>query len=213
MATRRPRQAAAGFDAYVHAAFESGERGPGVDRTAIETLLAAASARPDTAFVYTSGVWVLGHQRAPADESVALNPVAHVAWRPAHERLVADAGRAGVRAVVVRPGIVYGGARGIVGDLFKDAANGLMRIVDTGDNHWPLVYDRDLGNLYLRLAMLPGAAGVYDATDDGDERVADIVDAIAGVASVRPENRRCGSPRRAPRWCRTLTRWCWISWS
>ena len=184
------RDAAAGFDAYVHAAFESGERGPGVDRTALETLIAAASARPDTALVYTSGVWVLGHQRAPVDESAALSPVAQVGWRPEHERLVTEAGRAGVRAVVVRPGIVYGGARGIVGNLFKDAANGLMRIVGTGENHWPLVYDRDLGDLYLRLATSPGAAGVYHATDDGDERVADLVEAIAGVVSVRPEIRR-----------------------
>ncbi len=184
------RTAAEGFDAYVHAAFESGERGPGVDRTAIETLVAAASARPDTVFVYTSGIWVLGHQRAPVDESAALNPAAHVAWRPERERLVIDAGRAGVRAIVVRPGIVYGGARGIVGDLFKDAANGLMRVIGTGDNHWPLVYDRDLGDLYQRLVTSPEAAGIYHATDDGEERVADIVEAIASVVPVRPEIRR-----------------------
>ena len=50
----------------------------------------------------------------------------------------------------MRPGIVYGGSRGIVADLFKDAANGLVRVVGPGDNHWPVVYDRDLGELYLR---------------------------------------------------------------
>lgn len=182
--------AAAGFDAYVHAAFESGERGAGVDKTALETLVAAAAARPGAALVYTSGVWVLGHQHTPADESAALNPVAQVAWRPDHERLVAGAARKGVRAVIVRPGIVYGGSRGIVGDLFRDAANGLMRIIGQGDNHWPLVYDRDLGDLYHRLAVSPQAAGVYHATDDGDERVSDIVEAIGTVVNVKPEIRR-----------------------
>ncbi len=184
------RDAAAGFDAYVHTAFESGERGAGVDQAAIETLVAAASARPGAALVYTSGVWVLGHQHTPADESAALNPVAQVAWRPEHERLVAEAGRHGVRAVIVRPGIVYGSARGIVGDLFRDAANGLMRIIGQGDNHWPLVYDRDLGDLYQRLVASSEAAGVYHATDDGDERVSDIVEAIGAVVNVKPEIRR-----------------------
>ena len=63
-----------------------------------------------------------------------------------------DAASDGLRTVVVRPGIVYGGSRGIVGDLLQDAANGLVRVIGSGDNHWPLVYDRDLGELYLRLA-------------------------------------------------------------
>jgi hypothetical protein len=33
-----------------------------------------------------------------------------------------------------------GGSRGIVGDLLRDAANGLVRVIGNGDNHWPLVY-------------------------------------------------------------------------
>ena len=33
----------------------------------------------------------------------------------------------------------------IVGDLLKDANNGLVRVIGNGENHWPLVYDRDLG--------------------------------------------------------------------
>jgi nucleoside-diphosphate-sugar epimerase len=137
--------------------------------------------------IYTSGIWVLGHQRSPADEQAALNPAAMVAWRPDHERRVLDAGRDGLRTIVVRPGIVYGGSRGIVAQFFKDAANGLMRVIGSGENHWPLVYDRDLGDLYVRLASSPSASGVFHATDGGDERVIDIVQAIAGVVPVRPE--------------------------
>jgi nucleoside-diphosphate-sugar epimerase len=78
---------------------------------------------------------------------------------------------------------------GIVGDLFKDAANGLVRVVGSGDNHWPLVHDRDLADLYLRIARAPDASGIYHANDEEDERVNDIVAAIArqvpGDPSIR----------------------------
>jgi nucleoside-diphosphate-sugar epimerase len=79
----------------------------------------------------------------------------------------------------VRPGIVYGGARGIISDLLKDARNGLVRVVGDGRNHWPCVYDRDLADLYVRLVANPGASGIFHANDEADERVSDIVDAIA----------------------------------
>ena len=50
--------------------------------------------------------------------------------------------------MVVRPGVVYGGGNGMVGDIFKSATNGLVRVVGDGNNRWPLVYDRDLADLY-----------------------------------------------------------------
>jgi nucleoside-diphosphate-sugar epimerase len=181
------RKAAAGFDGYVHTAFDYSDRGPEIDRLTVDTLLEAASGRSPGFVLYTSGIWVLGHQRSPVDEQAALNPTAMVAWRPDHERRVLDAGPTGPRAIVVRPGIVYGKSRGIVAQFFKDAANGLMRVIGPGENHWPLVYDRDLGDLYLRLAASPSASGVFHATDGGDERVIDIVHAIASVVPVRPE--------------------------
>ena len=58
-----------------------------------------------------------------------------------------------------------------------------------GDNHWPLVYERDLGDLYLRLASSPDASGIYHANDEGDERVNDLVAAIAEHAPIRPSVR------------------------
>jgi nucleoside-diphosphate-sugar epimerase len=181
--------AAAVADGAIHAAFEYSLRGRDADRTAIETLL-GRNARPNRFLIYTSGVWVLGPSQSPADETAPLNPIELVAWRPAHEKQVLDAASAGVRVSVVRPAIVYGGSRGIVGDLFKDAANGLVRVIGSGDNHWPLVYERDLGDLYLRLATNKEASGVYHANDEGDERVNDLVAAIADHAPIRPGIRR-----------------------
>jgi nucleoside-diphosphate-sugar epimerase len=82
---------------------------------------------------------------------------------------------------------VYGGGSGRVGDLFKAASNGLVRVVGDGNNHWPLVYERDLADLYARLALREDAAGIYHANDEGDERVNDIVDAIKPHLPVKPD--------------------------
>jgi nucleoside-diphosphate-sugar epimerase len=183
-------------DAVVHTAFESSARGVEKDLLAIETLLTALkrpAATPRT-FIYTSGVWVLGGTTRPADEDAPLDPAAHVAWRPMHERRVLEAGQNGLRTIVVRPGIVYGGSRGIVSDLLKDALNGMMRVIGPGKNCWPTVYDRDLADLYVRLLQTPDARGVFHASDERDERVNDIVEAIASHVTQRPDIRHMPLP-------------------
>jgi nucleoside-diphosphate-sugar epimerase len=182
------RDAAAAADGAIHAAAEYGPRVRQVDEAAVHVL--ETLPRKDGRFiVYTSGIWVLGPAPSAVDERAPLNPVEIVSWRPAHEQRVLDAASAGVRAIVIRPGIVYGGARGIVADIFKDVSNGLVRVIGSGDNHWPLIYDRDLGELYLRVVNTPGASGVYHANDEGDEKVNDLVDAIGGHAQIRPSVR------------------------
>lgn len=182
-------EAAAGADGFVHAAFDYAGGAADVDAIVLDTLLGLPE-KTKRFFIYTSGVWVLGGSTTPMDETVPLNPTEHVAWRPAHERRVLDASASGLRTAVIRPGIVYGGSRGIVGDLFKDAANGLVRVIGSGDNHWPLVYDRDLGDLYLRIVNQPDASGLFHANDERDEQVNDLVTAISGHAAIRPSVRR-----------------------
>ena len=182
-------------DAVIHTAFESSPRGVEKDRQAIVTLIDAIKAgdQPKT-FIYTSGVWVLGKNSWPADEDTPINPAAHVSWRPAHEQLVLEAGENGMRSIVVRPGIVYGGSRGIVSDLLKDALNGLVRVIGTGKNYWPCVYDRDLADLYVRLVQTPDAAGIFHANDEADERVNEIVEAIAAHVPQKPDIRHVPLP-------------------
>jgi nucleoside-diphosphate-sugar epimerase len=179
-------------DAIIHCALDHSKRGPKVDRQAIDALMAAAERRAaagkPAAFVYTSVVWVLGDTHGRATEEFPLNPTDLVAWRPEHERLVLESSP-GVRTAIIRPAIVYGGARGIIGDLLKDAANGLVRVVGNGHNHWPCIYDRDLADLYVRVATHGDAAGIFHANDEADERVDDIVEAIARQASMRPDVR------------------------
>jgi nucleoside-diphosphate-sugar epimerase len=192
------RAAAEGQDGYVHTAYDARSgKGPAIERRALETIIAAGkrprtaeSSTPRTRFViYTSGSWVLGRTPEPASENAPLNPIPHVSWRPDHEEYVLRAATDELRTIVVRPGVVYGGSEGIVGDLFKAASNGLVRVVGDGNNHWPLVYDRDLADLYARLAAHEDAAGVYHANDEGDERVNDIVSAIAPYVALMPDVR------------------------
>ena len=82
-----------------------------------EAIVAMLNALKGTGkpFVYTSGVWVIGKTGdQPADESVPLNPLPMVAWRPAVEKIVLNAAP-GVRSIVIRPAIVYGRAAGLPG--------------------------------------------------------------------------------------------------
>lgn len=179
-------------DVVVHAAEDALPVRAQKDRQFLDAVLPALRERPGggpRAFIYTSGVWALGKTPRPAAEAAPLSPIPHVAWRPAHEQAVLAAAGGGLRTVVLRPGIVYGGGRGIIADLIKDALNGLIRVVGTGKNHWPCVYDRDLGDLYLRLVQLPEASGIYHANDEADERVMDIVEAVCEHVSPRPDVR------------------------
>jgi nucleoside-diphosphate-sugar epimerase len=174
------REAAAGHDAWVHVSIELAAGALETDAAAIDTILAAAAGdEAPRVFVYTSSIWVLGPAPTPVDESSPPNPAAIAAWRVPHEQRVLGAATSTLRTAVIRPGIVYGGARGIVGDLFKDGANALIRLVGDGTNRWPLVYERDAAELYVRVASTPEASGIFHATDEGDERVIDIVEMIA----------------------------------
>jgi nucleoside-diphosphate-sugar epimerase len=181
-------------DAVVHAALDGSARGIVVERQALETMLSAQTeaSRADgkgRVFLYTSGVWVIGQTSRAADESTPLNPPPHTQWRPAHEAMVLSACSPALRTVVIRPGIIYGGGRGIVAELIKDALNGLIRVVGPGKNRWPCVYAHDLGDLYLRILESNTATGIIHATDEADEKVMDIVEAIAGHVPQRPDIR------------------------
>ena len=193
-----------GHEAFIHTAFDSSARGVETDRGAIATLLEgaakAAAPRRKPVVIYTSGVWVLGNTLQPADEESLLQPTPMVAFRPGHEALVLAANGKKVRTAVVRPGIVVGGSRGIVGDFFKDATNGLVRVIGSGQNHWPFVYDRDLADLYVRIATQPKVSGVFHANDEGDERVIDVVEAITAHMSSRPDIRHVPIEEARTKW-------------
>jgi nucleoside-diphosphate-sugar epimerase len=182
------KEAAAGHDAYVHTAFEASARTAELDQLALEALISLAmKANVGTPVVATSDLWTLGSTRGPADEEAPLNPPAHLAWRPARERQLLESPV--IRPVVIRPGIVYGGDRGILCDVLRNGTNGLVRIIGEGKNHWACVYYRDLADLYMKVLASRDAAGVFHASDEADETVLDIVEALGRNTTHKPDIR------------------------
>ncbi len=169
--------AASGLDGVIHTGTTNDG---GLDQAAILAMLEAlnGSGKP---FVYTSGVWVLGNTgNTPADESAPLNPAALVAWRPAVERMVLETAQKGVRAIVIRPALVYGRGGGIPADLVKSARdNGTARYVGTGKNHWPVIDVDDLADLYLRAVEHAPAGTLLHAVDDSAHNVSEVAEAAS----------------------------------
>lgn len=189
--------ASQGFDGYIHAGAEVPAQREAVDRQSLDVLLSAAASSAqsrDCFFIYTSGIWVLGSNANPVDEMAQTNPAQLVGWRPAHEQRVLQAGTNGLRTAVIRPGIVYGGSRGVISELLKNALNGIVRVVGDGENHWPLVYQRDLADLYVKVASDSSASGIFHGADESDETVNVIVEGIRGHFSVPPDVRHVPLP-------------------
>ena len=155
------RTEAAQADAVVHCAFDYSPDTVAIERAALEAMLDAT--RDGRAFVYTSGIWVYGSRGdALIDETSPLNPLELVAWRPAHEELVLAQGNR-VRAVVIRPGMVYGDGGGIPGGMVEDARKGTLRVIGDGANRWPTVRHDALAELYGDVVDKRAAHGVYNA--------------------------------------------------
>jgi nucleoside-diphosphate-sugar epimerase len=153
------------------------------DQAAIRAMLDALTSS-DHPFLYTSGIWVLGNTGDQiADEDAPLNPAMLVAWRPDVERMVLESAQRGVRAVVIRPALVYGRGGGIPAGLVESAReNGAARYVGTGENRWPVIDIDDLANLYLRAFEQAPAGTLLHAADPSSHRVRDIAQAASAGA-------------------------------
>jgi nucleoside-diphosphate-sugar epimerase len=174
------RAEAAGADAVVHCAFDYSAAGVGLERAALEALLDGL--RPGRGFVYTSGVWVYGSRGdAAVAEDAPLQPLEIVAWRPAHEALVL-ARAPGLRALVIRPGIVYGDGRGIPGGLVTEAANGILRIVGDGANRWSTIRHDALAELYGAVVDQRVSQGIYNAARGASVPYVEIARAASRAA-------------------------------
>jgi nucleoside-diphosphate-sugar epimerase len=174
-----------GVQAIVHLAQDHSPANVDLDRKAISTARELLHGSVGGTFIYTSGIWVLGNiEGEPADEKHPLKPVQAVAWRPAHEQAALDLAKEGIRAVVVRPGIVYGGASGGIPAMFFGTASkqGAAQMVGEGNNHWPLVHRDDLAELYVRLVERAPAGSIFHATDASTHTLREIAEACSRAA-------------------------------
>jgi nucleoside-diphosphate-sugar epimerase len=183
------RSALEGYDVLIHCARDASPQGPEIDRRVIDTCRDVFWRAGRGVIIYASSAWVIGPTRGAVDESTAINPPEIERDRPVTERAILESQGGGVRAIVVRPGLVYGGDSGVVSDMLRDATNGIVRVVGTGDNHWPLIYRDDLADLFVRLVAHPEIAGVVHATDGSDDTVNDLVEAMSSHVTHKPEVR------------------------
>lgn len=180
------RNAAGEHDAVVHIGFEYGSEGVAADRKTLEALIevARASGEPRS-FVYTSGVLCLGNTGdQPAAEDAPANAIPLVAWRPAHERLTLDAASDHLTTAVIRPGFVYGGAKGLIAGYFESATQqGAAAYVGDGRNRMSLVHRDDLAELY-RLVVERRARGIFHGVDGAAPRTGELARAASEVAAT-----------------------------
>lgn len=135
------------IDAVVNLATPTGDEQ--ADAAAVDALTAPLRGT-GRAFVYTSGIWVLGETGDhAATEDAPTNAIDIVGYRPRIERQVLDAARHDVRTSVIRPGIVYGHGGGIPALMLSWAKeHGTGRYVGTPGTRWPMVHLDDLAALY-----------------------------------------------------------------
>lgn len=190
--------AAWGRAAFVNLAQDDSPNGVELDKKTITSAKDLLRGQVGATFIYTSGCWVQGSTEGVADETTPLHPAKMVAWRPAHEQLALEMAKDGIRSVVVRPGIVYGGKGGLTGMFFGTALkNGVAQTIGDGENHWPLVHVDDLAELYVRLVERAPAGSVFNATDASRLKQREIAEAASraagkeGKVAVQPPD---GSP-------------------
>lgn len=155
-------------DAGIHTAAGGDEKDPALNDAIIEAAIEAFGGT-DKPFVHTGGVWVYGSNPAISEDS-ELAPPAVVSWRPESEQRLLDSG---VRASVIRPGIVYGHGQGIPAMVAAGPVPG------TGEQHWATVHVDDLADLYVLALDAPGGQA-YIAASGANPTVADLATA-AGV--------------------------------
>ena len=143
------------IDAVVHAGAPLGDWA--ADTNAVTALLQRM--RPDGAFVYVSGTWVLGPSDGTRefDEQSPTRPINIVAGREAVEHAVLTSG---ARGVVVRAGVVHGRGGGIphlLVDWAREHGHGRF-VTGATDPSWAVVHVDDLADLIV-LALSQAAGG------------------------------------------------------
>lgn len=176
------------IDAVVNLAPPTGDAG--VDSAAVAAL-AEPLRGTGRAFVYTSGVWVLGATGPePAGEDAPANPIPIVGYRPAIERQVLDAARDGVRSVVIRPGIVHGRGGGIPA-MLVDLARTHEEPRYVGDDavRWPMVHVDDLADLFVAAVERASAGSLWHGVTEPAVSVKDLAAAAGRAAGVSGQPR------------------------
>jgi len=177
-------------DVAVHASFAR-EGSPAVlDAAALEAFADAAEDGRLRRLLYTSGLWVHGDQHgAVIDEATPLAPTELSAWRAAHEDVVMDLANHEVEPIVMRPGMVYGGSRGLFGAWFREARDkNTVTYWGDGSQVWSCVHVDDVAEAYRLGLEHAKACDRFLLADGAPASVRDMAEAVARVtgATAKP---------------------------
>jgi nucleoside-diphosphate-sugar epimerase len=173
-------------DAVVHTAIAGGAQAAALDQRTLETVRAAAADGRVRRLLFTSGVWVHGDtQGICVDESSPLAAAETVKWRPAHENLALDLSGVEVKAVVLRPGMVYGGGAGTFADWFREAReHGTIRYPGDGHQRWGMVHRDDVAEAYALALEHANGGERYLLVDETRFAVRELAEAAARASGA-----------------------------
>jgi len=159
-------------------------------REAAEAMLKAL-AGTGKGFIHTSGSSIVGTRArgefvaAVFDEDTPYTPTPQRAARVAIDKMVRDAARDNLRAVVIAPSLIYGRGTGAnphsiqvpwLIALAKKA--GVAKHIGSGENRWANVHIDDLVRLYL-LAADKAPAGAFYFAENGENSMRETCEAIS----------------------------------
>ena len=173
-------------DVAIHAASDSEKGAAEQELHALEAFRQSALDGRVRRVIYTSGVWVHGASAGSViDETSAFKPLELVSWRPAHEQIALDLSSHEVATIVLRPGVVYGEGRGILGAWWAEAhEHKTITYPGPGSQHWPNVHRDDLAEAYA-LALEHGKAGeAYLIADGSQHTVLQMAEAAAAASGA-----------------------------
>lgn len=173
-------------DWAVHTAFDAEQGASEQDENALDAFRTAALDGRLRKLIYTSGIWVNGASHEVVDESAPLRPLEISQWRPAHEEIALDLSTHEVTTIVIRPAMVYGEHRGILGEWFAEAqATKTVTYPGDGSQHWPMVHRDDVAEAYA-LALEEGdTSGRYLLADESRHTVKEMAEAAAAAAKAK----------------------------
>lgn len=177
-------------DTAIHAAFDPGDTA-NQDRLALEAFRLGAQDGRIRRLLYTSGAWVHGDTGSRViDESAPLFPLDLVRWRAAHEDAALDLATHDVKVVILRPAIVYGASRGIIGGFFAEAhGHGTLHYPGSGAQFWGMIHRDDVAEAYLRAIERAEGGECYLLVDGSQLTVRQIAEAIAKVTGAQAQPR------------------------
>jgi nucleoside-diphosphate-sugar epimerase len=172
-------------DAVIHAAYDPAGESARRDRDALGAVREAVQDGRVRKVIYTSGIWVHGDTGGRVvDETARPEPAERVAWRPAHEEVALDMTSLGATVVVMRPGMVYGGARGWFGGWFREARDHGRVSYPGGPQRWNMVHVDDVAAAYW-LALEHATDGArYLLVDETRHTVQELAHAAAAAAGA-----------------------------